>query len=65
MTTQTIFSRIIVGDVEGVRKVLDGNPGLVHARQGDADDDWTTLQCDAEIAIEGLLLTSETTGEMK
>lgn len=47
MTTQTIFSQIITGDVEGVRKLLDGDSGLVHARQGETDDDWTTLQCAA------------------
>lgn len=47
MTTQTIFSQIIAGDVEGVRKLLDGDSGLVHARQGETDDDWTTLQCAA------------------
>lgn len=47
MTTQTIFSQIIAGDVEGVRKLLDGDSGLVHARQGDTDDEWTTLQCAA------------------
>ena len=59
MTTQTVFSRIIVGDVEGVRKLLDGDPGLVHVRQGDADDDCTTLQfaaAEGQLAVCKLLV---------
>lgn len=44
MTTQTIFSCILAGDTEAVRKLLDGDPGLVHAHHADPDDDSTTLQ---------------------
>lgn len=47
MNTQTIFAHILAGDIEAVRGLLDADPGLVHARQGGADDDWTTLQCAA------------------
>jgi ankyrin repeat protein len=44
MTTHVIFTHILAGDIEAVRKLLDGDPGLVHVRDGDPDDDWTTLQ---------------------
>jgi len=47
MSTQMIFSHIVAGNLEGVRTFLESDPGLVHARQGQADDDWTTLQCAA------------------
>jgi ankyrin repeat protein len=45
MTTQTIFSHIPAGDLEAIRSLLDGDPGLVHARQAGPDsDNWTALQ---------------------
>lgn len=47
MITQSIFSGILAGDIEAVARMLDADPGLVHAHNGDPDDDWTTLQCAA------------------
>ncbi len=47
MNSQTIFSHIRAGDVEAIRTLLGGDAGLVHAHEGDSDDDWTTLQCAA------------------
>ena len=47
MTTLEIFQHIADGDLEAIRSMLIVNPGLVHARNGDADDEWTTLQCAA------------------
>lgn len=45
MNTQQIFLCIGAGDIEAVRRLLDGDPGLVHARLLDPEDDpWTTLQ---------------------
>jgi len=45
MNTQTIFQSIHGGDVEAVRGILDGDPGLVHARHADPDfHHFTTLQ---------------------
>ncbi len=47
MITQAIFPHIVAGDLEAIRGLLDGDPGLVHAREGGADDHWTALQCAA------------------
>ena len=47
MSTATIFPYILAGDIEAIRSLLDADPGLVHAREGHLDDDWTTLQCAA------------------
>jgi ankyrin repeat protein len=44
MTTQTMFSCILAGDIEALRRLLDGDPGFVHAHHADPDDDSTTLQ---------------------
>ena len=44
MSMHEIFTHILAGDTDAVRNRLDDDPGLVHAHQGDPDDDWTTLQ---------------------
>lgn len=45
MNSQTIFSFLQTGDVEAVRKLLDGDSALVHARHADPSlYHWTTLQ---------------------
>ena len=44
MSTSEIFTHINAGDIEAIRNLLDGDSGLVHARDGDSDDDWTPLQ---------------------
>jgi len=44
MSTQEIFTHILAGDIESIRNLLDGDPGLAHVREGNADDDWTPLQ---------------------
>lgn len=45
MNTQTIFSSILAGDIDAVRRLLDDDSGLVHARLLDPEDDpMTTLQ---------------------
>ncbi len=44
-TTQRIFPVIEAGDVDALRALLDGDPGLVHARHADAElHHWTPLQ---------------------
>lgn len=48
MSTQQIFAFITAGDTEAVRRLLDLDPGLAHARLIDPEDDpSTTLQCAA------------------
>ncbi len=47
MTTREIFQRIAADDEVAIRDMLVRDPGLVHARNGDPDDEWTTLQCAA------------------
>lgn len=44
MTTREVFPYILAGDLEAVRTLIDGDPGLVHAHHPDPDDDFTTLQ---------------------
>jgi len=45
MHTQIIFSHILSGDTEAIRKLLDDDAGLVHARHADPElHHWTTLQ---------------------
>ena len=47
MSKPAIFTHILAGDLEAVCNLLNCDPGLVHAHQGDLDEDWTTLQCAA------------------
>ena len=47
MSAQEIFTHILAGDIEAIRNLLNSDPGLVHVHEGDADDDWTPLQCAA------------------
>lgn len=47
MSKPAIFTHILAGELEAIRNLLNCDPGLVHAHQGDLDDDWTTLQCAA------------------
>ena len=43
--TQAIFPAIEAGDLDGVRRLLDEDPGLVHARHADPQlHHWTPLQ---------------------
>lgn len=45
MNTPTIFSHILAGDIETIRRLLNDDSSLVHARQVDEEGDiWTTLQ---------------------
>jgi len=45
MNTQIIFPCILAGDINAIRSLLDGDPGLVHAHHPDPDfEGWTTLQ---------------------
>lgn len=41
MNTQAIFPLIEAGDVNGVAQLLDGDPGLAHARRVERKDDGT------------------------
>jgi ankyrin repeat protein len=60
VSTPMIFSHILEGDIESIRRLLDVDPGLVHARQVDSEGDvWTTLQIAAgegQLAICKLLV---------
>ena len=43
--TQTIFTFILAGDSDAVRRLLDDDPGLAHSRHADPElHHWTTLQ---------------------
>src|SRR6516162_8763023 len=43
--TQAIFPAIEAGDLDGVRRLLDEDPGLVHVRHADPElHHWTPLQ---------------------
>lgn len=45
MSTQALFSLLHAGDPNEIHKLLDSDPGLVHACQTDADEiRWTPLQ---------------------
>jgi ankyrin repeat protein len=45
MSTQELFSLILAGDAKEIVKLLDSDPGLVHVRQADSEDQgWTPLQ---------------------
>jgi ankyrin repeat protein len=45
MNTQSIFQHIKDGDVDGIRRLLDGDGGLVHVRHADPEFyHWTPLQ---------------------
>jgi ankyrin repeat protein len=44
-TTQLIFPAIESGDLDAIRRLLDGDPGLVHVRHANAElHHWTALQ---------------------
>lgn len=60
LNTQAIFPFISAGDIDAVRRVLESDAGLVHARQASPESDqWTALQCAAaegQLAICKLLV---------
>lgn len=47
--SQEIFSAIVGGDAEAVRRILDDDPGLVDCRQRDSEHPLTCLQLAAEL----------------